>query len=210
MRMQVRYHAASRADACRFMKQLFDLFPVGVFLAAYYLTGKDMLAATGAIMVASAVQLALGYAIWRRVDRMHLVVFALLIVFGSLTLLLSDPIFIKWKPTVVNMLFATVLFAGQFFGEKNIVQRLVEGMLVRGETGLRIVAPPATWRAVNAAAMLFFLGCAGLNLYIAYHFSDDTWMLFRVWGLWALNATFMVALFVWLYRYAHEDGKTSS
>lgn len=191
------------------MKQLFDLFPVGVFLAAYYLTDKDMLAATGAIMVASAMQLALGYALWRRVDRMHLAIFALLIVFGSLTLLLDDPIFIKWKPTVVNTLFAGVLFAGQFFGNRNLVQRLIEGVLARGETGVRIEAPTSTWRAVNAAAMFFFLTCAGLNLYIAYHFSNDVWMLFRVWGLWALNATFMITLFIWLYRYVHEDGRAS-
>ena len=94
------------------MKQLFDFFPVLVFAGVYFFT-KDIILATGVLIGASALQLSLDYARRRTVEKMHLYTFLVLLVFGGFTIFLKDPIFIKWKPSVVNWLFAAVFLGSQ-------------------------------------------------------------------------------------------------
>jgi intracellular septation protein len=91
------------------MKLLFDFFPVILFFATFKLHDdpqQGILAATGVIIVATAVQVAFSWFRHRRVEKMHLITLALVVVFGGATLWLEDEMFIKWKPTVVNWLFA--------------------------------------------------------------------------------------------------------
>lgn len=190
------------------MKQLFDLFPVVVFFAVFYGTGQDIIQATGATMVASALQVAAGWALWRRVDRMHLAVFGVLLVFGGLTIFLHDETFIKWKPSIIDVIIASVLFGGQFVGSRNLVQRGAEAALEKIAPGARFEAPGATWILVNAAAILFFLSCAAINLYVAYHFDTATWVNMKTFGFTILNFLFMLVLFAWLWRHVRQPDDT--
>ena len=186
------------------MKQLFDLFPGIIFLGAYFGFGKDIYLATMAILAASTLQVVLGWLLWRKVDRMHLVTFAVLAVFGGLTIVLHDETFIKWKPSIIDVLFAGTLLVGHFVGKQNFVQRMVEGVMKRAAPTSVIEAPAATWAALNIAAILFFLGCAALNLYVAYSYDNDTWVNFKVFGLTGLNFLFMIAVIAWLGRHVRE------
>ncbi len=185
------------------MKPLFDLFPAIVFFVAYAGFGKDIILATIALLAASAVQITLGWLLWRKVDRMHLVIFGVLAVFGGLTIVLHDETFIKWKPTIVDIIFAVVLLGGQFAGTRNLLQRMVEAIMKRAAPTMVIDAPKSTWTLVNASAILFFLGCAALNLHVAYTYDTDTWMIFKFFGLTALNFVFMIGIIIWLSRHAH-------
>ena len=94
------------------MKQLFDLFPVILFFAAYQLYGFYV--ATTVAIIASIVQVV---ALWlkkRRVEKMYLISCALIVVLGTATLLLRNELFFQWKPTAINWSFAIVFFGSQF------------------------------------------------------------------------------------------------
>lgn len=186
------------------MKSLFDLFPAIVFFAVFYATGKDIIQGTAALMIASALQVVLGWLIWRKVDRMHLVVLGIVLVFGGLTLFFRDETFIKWKPTIVDIVFAMVLLGSEFIGSRNLIRIGAEAAVKRMGEGARIEAPENTWRLVNGSAIVFFLACGALNLWVAEHFDTEAWVNIKTFGYPLLNIVFMIALIAWLWRYVQE------
>ena len=110
------------------MKLLFDFFPIILFFITFKLyddTREGVLAATAVVIVATIIQVAITWLWKRKVEKMHLVTLVLIVVLGGATLLLKDEIFIKWKPTVVNWLFALVFLGSQFIGHSNIYKRLM-------------------------------------------------------------------------------------
>lgn len=175
------------------MKFLFDLFPIILFFAAYKL--YDIYIATGVAIAAALVQTGLFWLKHRRFENMHLVTLGLLIVFGGLTLILRDPIFIKWKPTVVNWLFAAVFMGSRFIGERTLVERMMSHA---------ITVPAPVWLTLNWAWTLFFLAMGVLNLYVAYTFSEDTWVNFKLFGMMGLTIAFVFMQAFYLSRYMEE------
>ncbi|EXJ13227.1 septation protein A [Imhoffiella purpurea] len=139
------------------MKLLIDFFPILLFFIAYKLAG--IYVATGTAIAASAVQV--GWSWWRhrRVEKMHLATLGLLVVFGGLTIALQDPIFVMWKPTLVNWLFATAFLASQFVGERPLIQRMM---------GHAIEIPAPIWRRLNLLWTLFFVFLGLANLFVVY------------------------------------------
>ena len=116
------------------MKFLFDLFPILLFFLAYKL--YDIYVATAVAIAAAFLQTGLYWLKNRKFETMHLVTLGILIVFGGLTLALHDPLFIKWKPTVVNWLFAVIFLGSRFIGERTLVERMMSHA---------ISAPAAVW-----------------------------------------------------------------
>ncbi len=105
------------------MKLLIDFFPILLFFIAYKLAG--IYVATGVAIAAAALQV--GWSWWRhrRVETMHLITLALLVVFGGLTIALQDPIFVMWKPTLVNWLFAAAFLGSQLIGQRPLIERMM-------------------------------------------------------------------------------------
>jgi intracellular septation protein len=172
------------------MKLLFDFFPILLFFVAYKM--YDIYVATAVAIGAAIVQTALFWIKNRRFEKMHLVTLGLLIVFGGLTLLLRDPLFIKWKPSVVNWLFGAVFLGSQFFGKKNMVERMM---------GHAISVPAMIWARLNWAWVTFFVAMGVLNLYVAYSFSEDTWVNFKLFGMMGLTLVFVFGQAFYLSRY---------
>ena len=200
------------------MKQLFDFFPILLFFIVYkfYLDLPDELIvsindlfpfmgmqpgeskhaiylATLVAILATIVQVALTALISRKVEKMHIITLVLLIVFGGATLLLKDPVFIKWKPTAINWLFALVFFGSQFIGDKPLVQRMMGHALEIEDTSV--------WTRLNYAWIVFFLFSGVLNLVVAYNFSEDIWVDFKLFGLMGLTLMFVVGQAIYLARY---------
>lgn len=152
------------------MKFLFDLLPVLLFFAAYKLAG--IYAATAIAIVATLAQI--GWVRWRhgRVDKMLVASGVLIVVFGGMTLFLHDPTFIKWKPTVLYWLFAVVLAGGALFGRNPIRAMLAE----------QITLPEPVWARLNLSWIAFFAIMGIANLYVAYAFSEETWVNFKLFG----------------------------
>ncbi len=174
------------------MKFLYDFFPILLFFVAYKLGG--IYVATAVAMGAAVLQIAWGWFVKKKVETMHWVSAGLILVFGGLTLALHDPMFIKWKPSIVNWLFALV-FAGSVFMGKPLVQRLMEHVLT---------VPSAIWLRVNWAWVVFFIASGAANLYVAYHYPEDIWVDFKLFGLMGMTFVFMIGQGVYLARHAEE------
>ncbi len=173
------------------MKFLFDFFPIILFFAAYKVYGIYI--ATGVAIAASFVQVGLFWYRHRRFENMQLMGLALIAVFGGVTLLLHDEIFIKWKPTVLNWLLAAAFLGSQFIGGKSFVQRMM---------GAAVVLPDLVWRRLNLAWVIFFSALGAANLYVVYHFGTDIWVNFKLFGLMGLTFAFVIAQAVYIARHA--------
>lgn len=181
------------------MKQLFDYLPVVVFFGLYFLSGRDIMLATWGIISATTFQVLAGRLIWKRWHRLHLVVLAITLVFGGLTLLLRDDVFIKWRPSIISFVLAAVLLVGHFLRERNLLQRLCERLMVSG-FGFVVALEKRDWSRLNLAFVLYFLGLGLLNLFIAYNFSTDFWVNFKLFGFTAIQMVFYVAAFLYFYK----------
>ena len=180
------------------MKFLFDLFPIILFFIAYKM--YDIYVATAVAIAAAFVQTGLFWLKHRKFEKMHLITLAILVVFGGLTLILRDPVFIKWKPTVVNWLFGATFMGSQFIGEKTLVERMMSHA---------ITAPVAIWRRINLAWVVFFVAMGALNIYVAYNFSEEAWVNFKLFGMMGLTLVFVFGQAFYLSRYmeAEEEPK---
>lgn len=169
------------------MQLLFDFFPVIAFFAAYKLA--DIYVATGVIIVAVMVQTAIQWMRHRRLNPMHITSAVLVIVFGGLTLAVHDDEFIKWKPTVLNWLFAAVFLGSQFIGREPVVERLLKSNLTLDRS---------LWLRLNMMWVVFFLVMGAANLYVAYSFDQNTWVNFKLFGMLGLTLAFVLVQGFWL------------
>lgn len=172
------------------MKTLLDLLPAVAFGAAFYF--GDIYAATIALIVSLAVVVLAMRALTGQWHKAHLAALVISAVMGGITLVLHDPSFIKLKPSILYALFALVLLGSHFIGDKVLLQRLPQKMLVM---------PDKLWRRVNLAWAIFFVLCAVLNYYVAHHFDEATWVKLKIFGFSLLMIAFMFAHLPFVNRY---------
>ncbi|OVZ54766.1 septation protein A [Pigmentiphaga sp. NML080357] len=181
------------------MKLLFDLFPLLLFFAAYKFA--DIYVATGVAMAASVLQIVWLLARRKQIEPMHWINLAIIVVFGGATLFLHDEVFIKWKPTVLYWLFAVVLAGGQLLLKRNFLRSML---------GKQIQLPDAIWNRLNLAWVLFFTAVGGLNLYVAYNWPTETWVSFKVFGIFGLLLVFVVLQSIYLGRHIKQPEEMSA
>ena len=157
--------------------------------------------ATLTAIVATFVQVSLTVIVSRKVEKMHIITLILLVVFGGATLLLKDPVFIKWKPTAINWLFAIVFLGSQFIGKKPLVQRMMGHAIEISERSV--------WLKLNMAWIGFFIFSGVANLIVAFNFSEDIWVDFKLFGLMGLTLIFVVGQAFYLTKYMPSDSETA-
>jgi intracellular septation protein len=175
------------------MKFLFDLFPVVLFFVAFKLF--DIYIATATAIAATFLQIGWLKLRGRKVDTMMWVTLAIIVVFGGATLALHDEMFIKWKPTVLYWLFATALAGAELLFRKN---------LIRAALSEQVKLPDPVWMRLNWSWAGFFVFMGAANLYVAFNFSTDTWVNFKLFGGMGLMLAFVVAQALFLARYVEE------
>jgi intracellular septation protein len=175
------------------MKFLFDLFPVILFFATYKFA--DIYIATGVAIAATFAQIGWVHFRHGKVDRMLWISLGLIVVFGGMTLLLRDPTFIKWKPTVLYWLFAVSLLGSALLFRKNLIRGMLEQQLA---------LPEPIWSRLNLAWAGFFAMMGALNLYVANNYSESDWVNFKLFGGMGLMLVFFIAQGLILSRYAEE------
>jgi intracellular septation protein len=201
------------------MKVLFDLFPVILFFAAYQVGearpafAESVLAAMGIVLHAgnkpgvflatvvaiAATFLQIGW-VWfrhRKVDAMLWLSLVLIVVFGGATLFLQNESFIKWKPTVLYWLFALALGLAPVLFERNLIRVLMEK---------QVSLPESVWSRLNLGWALFFALLGVINLYVAFHFSTDIWVNFKLFGTTGLMLAFILGQGFYLTRHI-KDGE---
>ena len=182
------------------MHAIFEYLPLIIFFIFYKF--GDLYWATGSLIVTSALQI-LYYVVKKQpIPKRNWIFFGLIAVFGGLTIFFHDDTFIKWKVTIINGLFAVALVVSNTFFNKNLIKELM---------GESLPLPDKIWGKLNLAWAIFFLACAILNIYIAYNFSLETWVNFKVFGLMGLTFVFAISTVFALYKYLpQEDDETKN
>jgi len=180
------------------LKFLFDFFPVILFFVAYKVT--DIFVATGIAIAANVAQIAWVLARRRKVSGMQWTSLVVIVLFGGATLILRDETFIKWKPTVLYWL-AGVVFLGALAFRQNFVKAVM---------GEGIELPEPVWFKLAVAWGVFFLFKGTLNLWVAYTFSTDVWVNFKLFGGMGLMLAFVIAQAWWISRYLPDDSQKAA
>ena len=175
------------------MKFLFVIFPVVLFFVAFKV--YDIYVATAVAIAATLLQVGWTWLRHRKVDKMLWVGLAVIVVFGGATLLLQDEMFIKWKPTVLYWLFAVVLAVAVLAFRKNLIRAMMEA---------QVTLPEAVWGRLLASWIAFFALMGALNLLVAYNFSTDAWVNFKLFGGIGLMLAFILLQALVLARHVED------
>lgn len=178
------------------MKQFLDFLPLIVFFAFYKL--YDIYVASGALIVATTLALVFTWVKYRKVEKMTLITFLMVLVFGTLTLVFHNDLFIKWKVTVIYALFALALLISQWVLKKPLVQRML---------GKELTLPDKVWSNLNLAWAFFFLACGLANIYVAFWLPQSVWVNFKVFGLTVLTLVFTLLSGIYIYRHMPAEQK---
>ena len=200
-------------------KFLFDLFPVIIFFIAYKLGDANpeathqilqslglpqpavandkpgIFLATFVAIVASVAQILWVKLRGHKVETMLWVSLGIIVVFGGATLWLQDESFIKWKPTVLYWVFAATIFGAAVFGRN----------LIRGLMNSQLELPDAAWSRLNLSWGGFFAMMGLVNLWVAFNYSTDAWVNFKLFGSMGLMLLFVIAQGMMLSKYMDKE-----
>lgn len=182
------------------MSMLYEILPVIIFFAAFKYF--DIYVATSAGIIATTVQVLLTRAFTGQWDRKQIITMLVFMVFGGMTLYFHDPIFVKWKPTIVFWIFAAIIIISACFTQKSLVQRMLESAMPEAN-----LVPVRVWRHLNILWVIFFVSLGGLNLYMAYQYSNDAWVNFKLYGITSALVLISVIQSVYLFRYIQDKDK---
>jgi intracellular septation protein len=175
------------------MKVLLDFFPILLFFGAFKL--YDIYTATGVLMAATVLQMGIVWFTERRLAPMQKATLVLILLFGSLTLLLHDDRFIKWKPTVLYGAMAVALAVALWAFKKNFLKMLL---------GAQLDLPVQVWGRLNVAWIAYCVFMAVINGYVAAYFSTEAWVNFKLWG-YAFPIVFLVAQGLYISPHLKSD-----
>ena len=208
------------------MKLLFDFLPIILFFAAFKVAGNDkeaaaafasehfgflvsggqvrpddapVLLATLVVIVATLVQVLVLKLRGKKVDTMLWVSLMLVVVLGGLGIWFHSETFIKWKPTLLYWVMSAAFLLGPLLMGKNLLRMLL---------GAQLELPDAVWQRLNLAWVGFFAAMGALNLWVAYTFSTDIWVNFKLFGSLGLMLVFTVAQGLYLSRYLSDGPST--
>lgn len=170
------------------MKQFIEFIPVALFVAVYFYT-KDPYLATAWLMAALALQVCYEFIRFRKVEQKTKIIFWVAMIFGGATLIFHNQVFIQWKPTIVNWFFAGVLIGTHFLGKENLLKKML---------GHQLPLPLKVWVHLNAGWALGFFIAGAVNLIVAYNFSFDFWVTFKLVGGLAITFSYMIITMVYL------------
>jgi len=177
------------------MKQLAEFVPIALFFIIYQMRGEEIhigswqhtldgiFSATAVLIAATVIQVLITFAITRKLEKRLLWLLLAVSVFGGATLIFRDQAFIQWKPTIFNWVLALVFALSQFYGDKNLMERTL---------GSQLQLPGAIWTRLNMVWVIQFTIVGGLNLYVAYGYSEATWVSYKLYS--AIGFTLLLTL----------------
>ncbi len=175
------------------MRILIDFFPILLFFGAFKV--YDIYVGTAVLMAATLVQMGLIYAIDRKLQVMHKITLVLILLFGTLTLVLHDERFIKWKPTVLYAAMAIGLAVAIWILHKNFLKLLL---------GSQLELPDAVWARLNVIWVVYCAFMSLSNAYVAAYFSTEAWVNFKLWG-YVFPLVFIVGQGFYIAPYLKPD-----
>ena len=181
------------------MQALFEYIPLILFFIVYKF--YDIYAATGVLIVGALLHIFYFIFTKQKVPTKNWIIFGLIAGFGGLTIFLQDDTFLKWKVTIINGLFAVALLVSNYVFKKNLIKQLMAEALE---------LPENIWAKLNLSWSAFFAFCGALNAYIAFNFSQEIWVNFKVFGLMGLTFTFTIGTIIAVHKYLPQDNADST
>ncbi len=178
------------------MQLFIDYLPILFFFGAY--TYEDIYFATKVLMVVMPIVMVVQWLITRKLNKIYAASTLLVLALGSATLIFRNPQFLYWKPTVLNWAIALAFLGSQYVGAKPFVQRML---------GSAAQLKAEQWRRLNLIWVVFFVVIGCVNIYVAYSFSEPTWVKFKLFGMLGLTLAFVVVQTIWL-TLAMKDNQT--
>ena len=186
------------------MHALIEYIPLILFFAVFKLV--DIYWATALLIATSLIQVIYSYYKHRKVPTRQWIFFSIAAVFGTLTLVFHDEQFVKWKATIIYAGFSIMLLVSRYILNKNLVKKALTAILENAnDTDKKITVPEPLWDKLNLMWVAITAGIATLNIYIAYNFSLDFWVNFKVFGLMAITFVSIFATIIALYKYLPDD-----
>ena len=177
------------------MKQLLEFVPIALFFIVYQLDGESVrlvgweytfdgiFSATAVLMIATVLQVLLTYAITREFEKRLMWLLLAVMVFGGATLVFRNEAFIQWKPTIFNWALALAFGGSQLVGDKNLMERTL---------GSQIHLPKPVWTRLNLLWVSNFAIVGGLNLAVAFNFSEEAWVSYKLYS--AIGFTLLLTI----------------
>lgn len=188
-----------RSPTLEIPMQLFlDYIPIIAFVLAYFY--EDIFFATAVLMAVMPVVLLLQWLLTKKVSKIFAASTALVLILGGITLAFRNPTFLYWKPTVLNWLIAVVFLGSQWIGDKTIVERML---------GKAAELSAEQWIRLNQIWVGFFIFVGGVNLFVAYRFSEAFWVKFKLFGMLGLTLIFVVIQSIWLTLATQKSGSAA-
>ncbi|MFT4633366.1 MAG: intracellular septation protein [Candidatus Pseudothioglobus sp.] len=190
------------------MKQFIEFVPVALFVAVFFYS-RDIYLSTMVLMGGVAAQVAFEYLTTQRVEKKTQIIFWISMLFGGATLLFRNELFIQWKPTIVNWLFAATLLGSQLFGRENLLKKML---------GAQMQLPAHVWQRLNLGWSLGFFIAGALNLVIAFNFTLDFWVSYKLIGGFAITLSYIILTVAYLAKGGYlqepqpekDDGNTDT
>ena len=179
------------------MKQIIEFIPIALFVGVYFAT-DDVFLATIVLMAGICVQVGYEYGMTKEVSKQTQVIFWVAIVLGGATIFFRNEQFLFWKPTVVNWLFCLVLVVTHFFSRENLLKRIL---------GSQLTLPDHVWVTLSFGWAVAFFIQGTLNLIVAYNFSLDFWVTYKLVGGIGLTLIYIIITMTYLVRggYLNDD-----
>ena len=181
------------------LAKILDFAPAIAFFISYRLS-SDLVLATGVIIACCVLSFILQYILWHKTSRLQVFLTVAVLLFGIPTILLNDPVIIKWKVTVVNLILALALFVCQFVLRRNPFSYLF---------GKEIPLPDHIWAKLASSFMCYFVVAAGLNVIIAFYLpmlfgideksAESLWVDYKTFGNAILNFVFAMGTIMYLW-----------
>ena len=174
------------------IKFIADFGPLLVFFTIYFNSDNDLKSAIPPFIVATLIALAVVYFLEKRIPMVPLTSGILITLFGGLTLYFNNKVFFYMKPTIINLLFAGVLFFGKYVTKKPLLKKFFQNAFNLEDEG---------WKKLNQNWILFFIFVAILNEIVWRTQSEAFWVNFKVWGLLPITFLFAASQFPLINKY---------
>ncbi|CAM3696356.1 MULTISPECIES: inner membrane-spanning protein YciB [Pseudoalteromonas] len=186
------------------MHALIEFIPLVLFFAVFKLV--DIYWATALLMGTTLIQVAYSYFKKGKVPARQWLFFAIAVILGTLTLVFHDEQFVKWKATIIYAVLSVTLLSSRYLMGKNLVKQALSSVLNNAfEAEQAISVPEPLWDKLNLLWVAITAAIAALNIYIAYSFSLDFWVNFKVFGLMAITFVSIFVSIIMLYKYLPDE-----
>ena len=177
-------------------KFLADFGPLLVFFIIYFNSDQNLKLAIPPFIIATIIALLIIYILEKRIPMVPLISGILITLFGGLTLYFDNKIFFYMKPTIINILFAGVLFFGKYFTKKSLLKIFFQNSLNIKDEG---------WEKLNYRWICFFIFVAILNEIVWRTQSEVFWVNFKVWGLLPISFVFAASQVPLINKYKLKE-----